>query len=117
MKTLKNIGIGLVYALMAADCLIGSVLSFALIFDSQSFRAVLHFVIFLVTLTTSLWFAWVIGKHLSDDNENIVRCKDCTEWDAKECECSHWYGFKENDFCCHGIKRGAEGCQGKQDQV
>ena len=37
-------------------------------------------------------------------------CKDCTEWDNDECECSHWYGFKENDFCSYGTpkERGGE---------
>ena len=37
-------------------------------------------------------------------------CKDCTEWDKNECECSHWYGFKENDFCSYGTpkERGAD---------
>lgn len=36
----------------------------------------------------------------------VVRCKNCTEWDEKEQECSHWYGFRENDFCSHGKKKG-----------
>ena len=35
----------------------------------------------------------------------VVRCKDCTEWDEKEQECSHWYGFRENDFCSYGRKK------------
>ena len=35
----------------------------------------------------------------------VVRCKDCTEWDKDECECSHWYGFKENDFCSYGERK------------
>ena len=39
------------------------------------------------------------------DFVEVVRCKDCTEWDGKECECSHWYGFRENDFCSYGEKR------------
>ena len=39
------------------------------------------------------------------DFVEVVRCKDCTEWDEKECECSHWYGFRENDFCSYGEKR------------
>lgn len=42
------------------------------------------------------------------DVEEVVRCKDCTEWDEKECECSHWYGFRENDFCSHGVRRSEE---------
>lgn len=29
----------------------------------------------------------------------VVRCKDCTEWDELSGECSHWYGFRENDYC------------------
>lgn len=35
----------------------------------------------------------------------VVRCKDCTEWDEKEQECSHWYGFRENDFCSYGRRK------------
>lgn len=35
----------------------------------------------------------------------VVRCKNCTEWDEKEQECSHWYGFRENDFCSHGKEK------------
>lgn len=39
------------------------------------------------------------------DFVEVVRCKDCTEWDEKEQECSHWYGFKENDYCSYGERR------------
>ena len=39
------------------------------------------------------------------DVVEVVRCKDCTEWDEKECKCSRWYGFRENDFCSHGVRR------------
>lgn len=39
------------------------------------------------------------------DAVEIVRCKDCTEWDEKERECSHWYGFRENDFCSYGVAK------------
>ena len=39
------------------------------------------------------------------DVVEVVRCKDCTEWDNDECECSHWYGFKENDFCSYGERK------------
>ena len=42
------------------------------------------------------------------DLVNVVRCKDCTEWDKNECECSHWYGFRENDFCSYGERKGKE---------
>lgn len=35
----------------------------------------------------------------------VVRCENCTEWDEKEQECSHWYGFRENDFCSHGKEK------------
>lgn len=35
----------------------------------------------------------------------VVRCKDCAEWDENEQECSHWYGFKANDFCSYGERR------------
>ena len=36
------------------------------------------------------------------DVVEVVRCKDCTEWDKDECECSHWYGFREDDYCSYG---------------
>lgn len=35
----------------------------------------------------------------------VVRCKDCTEWDELSGECSHWYGFRENDFCSYGERK------------
>lgn len=108
MKALKNIVMGLFHAFVVVSSLLGSICGFALIFGSQSFMAILYFVMSLVSLAASLSYALVIGQYMSDDNENIVKCKDCTEWNTKECECSHWYGFTENDFCCHGIKRGTE---------
>lgn len=39
---------------------------------------------------------------LAADVVEVVRCKNCTEWNEAEGECSHWYGFRENDFCSHG---------------
>ena len=41
----------------------------------------------------------------TEDVVKVVRCKDCTEWDKNECECSHWYGFRENDFCSYGERK------------
>lgn len=38
----------------------------------------------------------------------VVRCKDCTEWDEISSECSHWYGFRENDFCSYGERKDGE---------
>lgn len=35
----------------------------------------------------------------------VVRCKDCTQWDEKEQECSVWYGFRENDYCSYGVRK------------
>ena len=35
----------------------------------------------------------------------VVRCKNCIEWDKDECECSHWYGFRENDYCSYGERK------------
>lgn len=42
-----------------------------------------------------------------EDSEAIplVRCRECAGWDEKEHECSHWYGFRENDFCSYGERR------------
>lgn len=108
MKTLKTIAKGFVYAFLTIYFLVGSIFCFVSIFESQGFMAIFYFVVFLVSLAASLLFAWVIGEFLNDDNEKVVKCKDCTEWDAKECECYHWYGFKENDHCSHGIRKGAE---------
>ena len=42
---------------------------------------------------------------LAADVVEVCRCKDCTEWDEDESECSHWYGFKENDFCSYGGRK------------
>ena len=47
----------------------------------------------------------VIEDTPTADVVEVIRCKDCTEWDSKECECSHWYGFRENDFCSYGERR------------
>ena len=41
----------------------------------------------------------------SADVAPVVRCKDCTEWDEISSECSHWYGFRENDFCSLGERK------------
>ena len=35
----------------------------------------------------------------------VVRCRECTEFDETEHECSHWYGFRENDFCSYGKRK------------
>ena len=35
----------------------------------------------------------------------VVRCKDCTEWDKAEQECKHWYGFRADDFCSYGERK------------
>lgn len=39
------------------------------------------------------------------DVVEVVRCKDCTEWDKDEYECSHWYGFREDDYCSYGERK------------
>lgn len=49
-------------------------------------------------------------NHALDDSPTIdavpvVRCRECTEFDETEHECSHWYGFRENDFCSHGVRK------------
>ena len=40
-----------------------------------------------------------------DAMDELVRCKDCTEWDETEQECKHWYGFRADDFCSNGERR------------
>lgn len=49
-------------------------------------------------------------NHALDDSPTIdavpvVRCRECTEFDETEHKCSHWYGFRENDFCSHGVRK------------
>ena len=44
----------------------------------------------------------IIEKQPTADVVEVVRCKDCTEWDKDEYECSHWYGFREDDYCSLG---------------
>lgn len=44
----------------------------------------------------------LIEKQPTADVVEVVRCKDCTEWDKDEYECSHWYGFREDDYCSYG---------------
>ena len=44
----------------------------------------------------------IIEKQPTADVVEVVRCKDCTEWDKDEYECSHWYGFREDDYCSYG---------------
>lgn len=46
----------------------------------------------------------LIEKHPTADVVEVVRCKDCTEWDKDEYECSHWYGFREDDYCSYGAR-------------
>ena len=46
----------------------------------------------------------LIEKQPTADVVEVVRCKDCTEWDKDEYECSHWYGFRENDYCSLGAR-------------
>ena len=45
-----------------------------------------------------------IDKMPAADVVEVVRCKDCTEWDKDEYECSHWYGFREDDYCSYGAR-------------
>lgn len=49
-----------------------------------------------------------IRKIPAADVVEVVRCKNCTEWDEKKQECSHWYGFRENDFCSYGERKAQE---------
>lgn len=45
------------------------------------------------------------GAKKSFDLAKVVKCKNCTEWNEAEGECSHWYGFRENDFCSYGERK------------
>ena len=46
----------------------------------------------------------LIEKQPTADVVEVVRCKDCTEWDKDQYECSHWYGFREDDYCSLGAR-------------
>ena len=48
----------------------------------------------------------LIEKQPTADVVEVVRCKDCTEWNKDEYECSHWYGFREDDYCSYGARMG-----------
>ena len=54
-------------------------------------------------------YGYVDAKQIADaptvDAVEVVRCRECAEWDEKEHECSHWYGFRENDFCSYGERK------------
>ena len=47
----------------------------------------------------------VIDSQPTVDAVPVVRCQECTEFDETEHECSHWYGFRENDFCSYGKRK------------
>ena len=47
----------------------------------------------------------VIDSQPTVDAVPVVRCRECTEFDETEPECSHWYGFRENDFCSYGKRK------------
>ena len=47
----------------------------------------------------------VIDSQPTVDAVPVVRCRECTEFDETEHECSHWYGFRENDFCSYGERK------------
>ena len=54
-------------------------------------------------------WAEIIADHLLANGVIVpIRCKDCTEWDKVEQECSHWYGFRENDYCSYGVLKERE---------
>lgn len=108
MKVLKNIATGLFYGFNVTVSFIGSIIGFVEIFESQGFKAILYFVASLLSLAASLLFAWAIGEHLNKDDDKVMKCKNCTEWDTKECECVHWHGFKENDYCSYGVRKDDE---------
>ena len=54
-------------------------------------------------------YGYVDAKQIADattvDAVPVVRCRECTGWDEKKHECSHWYGFRENDFCSYGERK------------
>ena len=50
----------------------------------------------------------LIEKQPTADVVEVVRCKDCTEWDKEEYECSHWHGFREDDYCSYGERMDGE---------
>lgn len=78
-------------------------------------KDVLHILDVVITDENIKHTGKAIRKRLKElppaDVEKVVRCKECTEWDEIEGECSHWYGMRENCFCSYGKrKEGAEKC-------
>lgn len=57
-----------------------------------------------ITMQTRQAILEALRKVPSADVVEVVRCKDCTEWDKDEYECSHWYGFREDDYCSYGAR-------------
>lgn len=51
------------------------------------------------------WLCSIVDEAPTVDAVEVVRCKDCTEWDEKEQECKHWYGFRADNFCSYGERK------------
>ena len=47
----------------------------------------------------------IIDKMATVDAVEVVRCKDCIQWDDKEKDCCVFYNRREYDFCSYGERR------------
>lgn len=45
----------------------------------------------------------------SADVVEVVRCKDCIQWDDKEKDCCVFYNRREYDYCSYGERLEADG--------
>lgn len=52
-----------------------------------------------------IYAKYMLDKMPTIDAIPVVRFRECTEFDETEHECSHWYGFRENDFCSYGKRK------------
>lgn len=45
----------------------------------------------------------------SDNHGELVRCKDCKEWDEEKHWCnirdSYGWDYKPNDYCSYGVRK------------
>lgn len=47
----------------------------------------------------------IIDKMATVDAVEVVRCKDCIQWDDKEKDCCVFYNRREFDYCSYGERR------------
>ena len=68
MKALKNIATGFYHSWISVMCLLDSVILFVEIFYSQSFMAILYFILSLIFLAISLLCTYIIGMYINKED-------------------------------------------------